>query len=239
MSTYLAPDAGPAAAVQLCWIPLGAGGPRVVRASGRAYEALAALHDRRPPRALVHAALLLRPSDGDEVAVEVTPAWGPPAVDRGVVATGPVGTRLLGRSRLFRYEVRCWAGGSVPDLAWAVVRLPASADPRVADALLAAAPSVPVRTWGARGPRGPARVGRAPAGRDMWTSNSVAAWLLAAAGLDPTPLGPPAGCRAPGWDAGLRAAGATSPDRDGGGAVRTPGRARSPRAAARPGTRCP
>lgn len=230
MGTDRAPDPGPAAGVEVCWIPLGAGGPRVVRASGRVYESLAALRDRRPPRALVHAALLVRPSDGPQVVVEVTPVWGQPPGDRGVVATGPVGARALGRSRLFRYEVRCWAGGSVPDLAWAVARRQASADPRVADALLAAAPDVPVRTWGAPGPRGPAPDGRgpdrrAPAGRDMWTSNSVVAWLLAAAGLDPAPLGAPAGCRAPGWDAGLRAAGGRSPRPGGGRAVRTPGRA--------------
>ncbi|WP_210417295.1 hypothetical protein [Cellulomonas sp. Y8] len=187
---------GPSPGVLLCWIPLGAGGPRVVRASGRAYEAVAALRDRRPRRTLVHAALLVRPATGPEVAVEVAPAWGQPAGDRGVVATGPVGARVLGRSRLFRYEVRCWAGGSVPDLAWAVARRCATTDPRVAAALLAAAPGVPVRTWG----------GRAPGVRDMWTSNSVVAWLLAAAGLDPEHLGPPPGCRAPGWDAGVRAA---------------------------------
>ncbi len=189
-------DDAPGPGVLLCWIPLGAGGPPVVRASGRAYETLAAFRDRRRPRALVHAALLVRPATGPEVAVEVTPVWGQPAVDRGVVATGPVGARVLGRSRLFRYEVRCWAGGTVPDLAWALVRRRVSADPRAAERLLAAAPGVPTRTWG----------GRAPGDRDMWTSNSVVAWLLAAAGLDPVALGPPPGCRAPGWDAGVRAA---------------------------------
>lgn len=189
-------DDAPGPGVLLCWIPLGAGGPRVVRASGRAYEAVAALRDRRRPRALVHAALLVRPASGPEVAVEVTPVWGQPPVDRGVVATGPVGARPLGRSRLFRYEVRCWAGGAVPDLAWALARRRVSADPRVAERLLAAAPGVPARTWG----------GRARGDRDMWTSNSVVAWLLGAAGLDPVPHGPPPGCRAPGWDAGVRAA---------------------------------
>ncbi len=189
-------DDAPGPGVLLCWIPLGAGGPRVVRASGRCYETLAALRDRRRPRALVHGALLVRPASGPEVAVEVTPVWGQPPVDRGVVATGPVGARPLGRSRLFRYEVRCWSGGAVPDQAWALARRRVSADPRVAERLLAAAPGVPARTWG----------GRAPGDRDMWTSNSVVAWLLGAAGLDPVPLGPPPGCRAPGWDAGVRAA---------------------------------
>jgi hypothetical protein len=37
-----------------------------------------------------------------------------------VVATGAVGSLLLGRLRLFRYEVRCWRGGTIPDLGEAV-----------------------------------------------------------------------------------------------------------------------
>ncbi len=236
---------GPSPGVLLCWISLGAGGPRVVRASGRAYEAVAALRDRRPRRALVHAALLVRTATGPEVAVEVAPAWGQPASDRGVVATGPVGARILGRSRLFRYEVRCWPGGSVPDLAWAVERRRATTDPQVAAALLAAAPGVPVRTWG----------GRARGDRDMWTSNSVVAWLLAAAGLDPPASRAAAGLPCSGLGRG-RASGArptrrppyafrprrprsarAGPERVG-AAVRTPGRALRRRAAARPGTRC-
>ena len=39
----------------------------------------------------------------------------------------------------------------------------------------------------------------------MWNSNSVIAWLLAA-GLPMDGIGPPAGGRAPGWEAGLVAA---------------------------------
>ncbi len=38
---------------------------------------------------------------------------------------------------------------------------------------------------------------------DMWNSNSVTAWLLARAGLDAVAGQPPAGGRAPGWQAGL------------------------------------
>lgn len=184
--------------IELSWIPLGAGGSPLVRASGRAYEAVHARRERRPPGGLVHAALVVR-DGGAPVAVEVTPAWGgppgPPSA-RGVVAEGPVGARALGRSRWFRYEVRCWRGGTVPDLAWAVQRQRVADDARAAAALLAAAPRVPRHTWG----RDALRVG------DMWTSNSVVAWLLAAAGLDPRPLGPPAGQRAPGWACGVAAA---------------------------------
>jgi hypothetical protein len=37
----------------------------------------------------------------------------------------------------------------------------------------------------------------------MWNSNSVIAWLLAAAGLPAGELTPPRHGRAPGWHAGL------------------------------------
>jgi hypothetical protein len=181
--------------IDLAWIPRGAGGSPVVRASGRAYEALLARRDRRAPCGLVHAALLVH--DGTATtAVEVTPAWGQPPGDRGVVAEGPVGARWLGRSRWFRYEVRCWRGGTVPDLAWTVDRRRVADDAGTAAALLAAAPGVPRHVWGRD----------ALGARDMWNSNSVVAWLVAAAGLEPGPLAPPAGYRAPGWAAGARAA---------------------------------
>jgi hypothetical protein len=65
-----------------------------------------------------------------------------------------------------------------------------------ARALLDAAPDVPRHTWGCD----TEGVG------DMWTSNSVVAWLLARAGIDPAGCGPPAGSRAPGWGAGIAAA---------------------------------
>jgi len=38
----------------------------------------------------------------------------------------------------------------------------------------------------------------------MWNSNSVIAWILAASGVDAAAVQPPAGGRAPGWEAGLR-----------------------------------
>jgi hypothetical protein len=181
--------------IDLLWIPLGAGGSPVVRLSGRAYEALAARRERRPRCALVHAALSVR-AGGPPVTVEVTPVWGQPAGPRGVVATGPVGARVLGRSRFFRYEVRCWAGGVIPDAAWAVERSRAADSATTARALLDASPDLPRHVWG----RDAEAVG------DMWTSNSVVAWLLARAGVDPAGCGPPAGCRAPGWTAGVAAA---------------------------------
>ena len=114
-----------------------------------------------------------------------------------MVATGPVGSRHAGRWRLFRYEVRWWRGGSIPDLGEAVGgprRL--SRDPAVARRLLDLAATVPTPVWG----RDELHAG------EMWNSNSVTAWLIARAGLPTVDLRPPPGGRAPGWDAGLAAA---------------------------------
>src|SRR4051812_6840119 len=120
-----------AAAVDLYWIPLGAGG-HCVRRCGRLFEALQAAHERRPGRALFHAALIVE-LDGDRHTIELAPSPDADGATRGVVGTGPVGSRRVGRLRLFRYEVRCWRDGSIPDLAFAVggpCRL--TTDPRVA-----------------------------------------------------------------------------------------------------------
>ena len=37
----------------------------------------------------------------------------------------------------------------------------------------------------------------------MWNSNSVISWLIAGSGLSPESIHPPAGGRAPGWQAGI------------------------------------
>ncbi|MDW5594739.1 hypothetical protein VSS74_10350 [Conexibacter stalactiti] len=193
--------------VDLWWLPLGAGG-RFVRFNGRAYEALVARMQRRPPRDLYHAALELR-ADGQRWVIEMAPAWdgaGGGSGGRGVVAEGPVGTRRAGRLRLFRYEIRRWRGGEIPDLAEAVGsprRI--SGDEDAARRLLALVPQVPTHVWG----RDELGAG------DMWNSNSVVAWLLVRGGLDAAAVRPPVGGRAPGWRAGLVAAagGATRPAR--------------------------
>lgn len=92
--------------IELLWIPLGAGaGGRVVRRSGWAYEALVAHRQHRPSQPLFHAALRVRLA-GIEYAIEMAPVWDSPERGRGVVAEGPVGLGVLGRSQLFRYEVR-------------------------------------------------------------------------------------------------------------------------------------
>lgn len=178
-------------AVVLRWIPVGAGG-HVVRRTSAWWERANARRERRSPRALFHAALEVR-CDGVDYVIEMAPAWGLAATDRGVVISGPVGSRTLGRLRLFRYEVRCWRDGTIPDRQWATEPLLLSESPAVAAALLDSTSQVPDLTWGR--PVHP--------GGEMWNSNSVVAWLLTEAGIDPAGLRPPGSGWAPGWTAGI------------------------------------
>jgi hypothetical protein len=180
------------AAVDLYWIPLGAGGHSVAF-NGRVYEALMALRGRRRRSDLYHSALVVE-IGADRYTIESAPTPDADQAARGVVATGPVGSRLLGRWRLFRYEVRCWRAGVIPDLGYAVGgphRV--SSDPVRARRIIDLAPAVPTPVWG----RDELGTG------DMWNSNSVIAWLLVEAGFDVEGLQPPARGRAPGWAAGL------------------------------------
>jgi hypothetical protein len=190
------PELGGSDGVDLYWIPLGAGaGGTLVRWSGRAYEAVVAALRRRPRHPLYHSALEVH-LDGAVTVIEMTPVWITRG-ERGVVVEGPVGFLSLGRLRLFRYEVRCWAGGVIPDAAAAVggpERLTADVD--VARHLVDLVPEFPGATWG----RDELGVG------DMWNSNSLVSWLLVSAGIEVSGLAPPSGGRAPGWDAGVRAA---------------------------------
>ncbi len=161
----------PPASVDLYWIPLGAGSP-VVQASGRLFEGILARRHRRPPCDLYHAALQVRTRQGC-FAVEQAPVPDHDGTARGVVAVGPVGLRAAGRFRVFRYEVRCWRDGIIPDLGAAVDsprRL--SNEPGVANRVLERLPRVPTMVWG----RDEARTG------DMWNSNSIIAWVLAGSG---------------------------------------------------------
>lgn len=183
------------AAIDLYWLPLGAGG-HSVRLNGRVYEAIAAAAARRPRRDLYHSALMVLGPDG-RYAIEMTPVRAGDGADRGVVGGGAVGSRAAGRFRLFRYEIRRWRGGAIPDLAEAVDsprRL--STDGAVAERLLALVPDVPTPVWG----RDELRAG------EMWNSNSLVSWLLMRSGLDVDAIRPPPGGRAPGWDAGLAVA---------------------------------
>jgi hypothetical protein len=167
-----------------------------VRVNGQVFEALAARLDRRSPCDLYHSALVVRVSGGRFV-VEQAPAGRGDGSERGVVVQGAVGSRLAGSIRLFRYEVRCWRDGVIPDIAEAVEsprRLTSDID--VARRLLELVPSVPTQVWG----RDELRTG------EMWNSNSVISWLIADCGLDAESIDPPAGGRAPGWHAGIVAA---------------------------------
>jgi hypothetical protein len=182
-------------AVDLYWLPLGAGG-HSVRLNGLVFEAIAAGAQRRPRRALYHSALEVHVG-AERHVIEMAPAWADRSGDRGVVAEGPVGARGLGRLRWFRYEIRCWRGGRIPDIAEAVEspRI-LTHDPVLARHVLELAPSVPRLVWG----RDELHAG------DMWNCNSVIAWLAARAGIDLSGVEPPPGGRAPGWSAGLKAA---------------------------------
>lgn len=183
------------AAVDLYWIPLGAG-DRCVRFNGRLFEAIESARRHRSRCDLYHSALVVE-LDGERYTIEVTPSPDADSASRGVVGTGAVGCRLAGRLRLFRYEVRCWRGGSIPDLGAAAHDPPRlSGDPRVARKLVDLVPQVPRPVWG----RDEFQTG------EMWNSNSVVSWLIAVAGLPTDRLTPPPHGRAPGWDAGLEVA---------------------------------
>jgi hypothetical protein len=181
--------------VDLYWLPLGAGG-HSVRLNGRVFEFVAARVARRPSCDLYHSALEVCVPAGRFV-IEQAPVRDGNGRERGVVAEGPVASRWAGRWRLFRYEVRRWRDGSIPDVDEAVDsprRL--ATDPVAARRLLELVPQVPTLTWGRD----------EPAAGEMWNSNSVIAWLVAKAGIELGSVHPPAGGRAPGWDAGVTVA---------------------------------
>jgi hypothetical protein len=184
--------------VDLFWLPVGAGDVSpLVRRGSRAYESVVARLQRRPVCDLFHSALVVR-VPGTWFVIEMAPVWADRHPCRGVVAEGPVGLPWLGRSKIFRYEVRRWRDGLLQDADEAVqspVRL--ADDEAVARRLLGLVPAVPRYTWG----RDEAGTG------DMWNSNSLVSWLLVVSGLEVGRLQPPAGGRAPGWSAGLAVAG--------------------------------
>jgi hypothetical protein len=178
--------------VDLYWLPLGAGG-HSVRINGKIFEAIAARLDHRRACDLYHSALVVRVPQGRFV-IEQAPVRDGAGAERGVVAQGPVGSRLAGRFRVFRYEVRRWRNGVIPDVAEAVEspkRL--SEDVEVGRRLLDLVPMVPIAVWG----RDELGAG------EMWNSNSLISWLIVASGLDVDSVRPPAGGRAPGWNAGI------------------------------------
>jgi hypothetical protein len=157
------------------------------------FEAVAARSARRPACDLYHSALEVRVAAGRFV-IEQAPVRDNRGEQRGVVAEGPVGIHWAGRLRLFRYEIRRWRDGRIPDIGEAVggpARL--TGNEAHAQQLLDLVPQVPTPVWG----RDELKTG------DMWNSNSVTAWLIARSGIDTGSIHPPTAGRAPGWQAGL------------------------------------
>jgi hypothetical protein len=186
-------EAGPGSAtVDLYWLPLGAGG-HSVRLNGRVYEAVLARAERRPARDLYHSALEVRVA-AQRFVIEMAPIRDACGEQRGVVAEGPVGTRWAGRFRVFRYEIRRWSEGCIPDVGEAVGSPRRLTDelPR-ARRVLDLVPQVPTPVCG----RDDLKTG------EMWNSNSVTAWVIARSGIDTASIQPPTAGRAPGWHAGL------------------------------------
>jgi hypothetical protein len=178
--------------VDLYWLPLGAGG-HSVRLNGRVFEAVVARLERRTTKSLYHSALVVAVPAG-EFVIEMAPVRDGDGALRGVVAEGPVGSRRARALRSFRYEVRRWPRGVIPDVDEAVdspKRL--TDDPAVAERVLDLVPEVPTPVWG----RDELRAG------EMWNSNSLISWLLERSGLGVEAVQPPVGGRAPGWVAGL------------------------------------
>lgn len=186
----------PSIEVSLFWLPLGADGNPAIRWGGHAYEAVVARREHREPQRLFHSAVRVR-LGGATCVVEMAPAWGAVETDRGVVREGPVGLAWLGRSRFFRYEIRRWHGGVIPDIDQAVESpVDLGATEGQARSLLDLVPECPNPVWG----RDHLGAG------DMWNSNSLIAWLLTRVGLLGDTIEPPGQGRAPGWRAGVQVA---------------------------------
>jgi hypothetical protein len=178
--------------VDLYWLPLGAGG-RSVRLNGRIFEAVVARHEKRPSKNLYHSALAVGVPAG-EFVIEMAPIRDGNGAVRGVVAEGAVGSRWTRSLRIFRYEIRRWRDGVIPDVGEAVdspERL--TDDPFLAQRVFDLVPDVPTPVWG----RDELRAG------EGWNSNSLISWLIARSGLVVEAVHPPADGRAPGWRAGL------------------------------------
>jgi hypothetical protein len=188
MTTEASP---PRAAVDLYWLPLGAGG-HSVRLNGKVFEAVAARLSHRGTCDLYHSALIVHVPEGRFVIEQAPVRKNGEA--RGVVAEGPVGSRAAGRVRLFRYEVRRWRDGVIPDVDEAVEspkRISENGD--VARRVLALVPDVPRVVWG----RDELDAG------EMWNSNSLTSWVLVRSGIDVDSIELPSHGRAPGWHAGI------------------------------------
>lgn len=195
--------------IYLYWIPLGAGGSGFVRTNGRIYEAIESRRRSRSAVDLYHTALQVRLPERRFIVETMWPSPAGNPAERGVVVVAPVFASWLSFTRIFRYEVRCWPDGNLPDADEAFGGpQPVSRDEDVSRRVLDLTKKVPKLVWG----RDEADVG------EMWNSNSVISWLLTRAGVEMNSVTAPEGGRAPGWDAGIVVAG-----RQAGESLRLPG----------------
>src|SRR5205085_9309185 len=135
--------------------------------------AICALLEHRARREIFHTALEIT-IGAERYSVEMTPVPDAGGHARGVVAEGPVGIRALGRFHTFRYEIRRWRDGVIPDLSFAVASpVPVTDDPAVAKRVFELLADVPTATWG----RDELRTG------DMWSCNSIISWTPTRAGI--------------------------------------------------------
>jgi hypothetical protein len=95
------------ASIELCWLPLGAGG-WFVKANGRIWEAIHALLEGRRPLDLYHSALVVELPEGRFVIENCWPIPDAAGGSRGVAVQGPVASRRMARFRLSRYSVIAW-----------------------------------------------------------------------------------------------------------------------------------
>ena len=152
--------------------------------------------ERRPACDLYHSALQVEVPEARFV-IEQAPVADFSGEQRGVVAAGAVGSRWAGRFRIFRYEIRLWRNGHIPDVIEAVESpRQLASDEHRARRVLDVVAQVPTPVWG----RDELGTG------EMWNSNSVIAWVIATSGIETEWIRPPAGGRAPGWQAGLEVA---------------------------------
>ena len=164
-----------------------------MRLNGFVFEAVVSRFERRAACDLYHSALEVRIPSARFV-IEMAPVRDGDGATRGVVAGGAVGSSLARGFRIFRYEVRRWRDGAIPDLVEAVAspqRL--TEDPEQVQRVLDLVPHVPTPVWGRD----------ELAAREMWNSNSLTSWLIVRSGLEIETIQPPPGGRAPGWDAGV------------------------------------
>ena len=176
------PTAVTAAAVELYWIPLGAGG-HCVRFNGRIFEALDAA--RRAPSAL-------RPLPRGARRPARRPALHDRArrrrrtpTRRAAASSAPAPSAAATSAGCACFATRFAAGEADRSPTWttrSAGRCRLTTDPGVARRLLDLVAAVPRPVWG----RDELDAG------EMWNSNSVIAWLVATAGLPADELEPAA-----------------------------------------------